>query len=192
MTIKFTRILKMIEFQRLDISAELIPTYCALADYSNKKGYCWPKMETLAKTLKCSVRTIQRHIKELVEKGLIEIVKRRRIKGKLSSYLYKIVHIAQMASTGHGRQVERSSRFPRKSRKSRRNRKDGTRQDFNTPCSPPLSREEKRRLEDQKRKEGYEFLFGEPENPEAEEQKRKQREEADKKRYEGYEDLFDR
>jgi hypothetical protein len=70
MTVKFTRILKMIEFQRLDISAELIPTYCALADYSNKKGYCWPKMETLAKTLKCSVRTIQRHIKELAEKGL--------------------------------------------------------------------------------------------------------------------------
>lgn len=55
---------------------------------------------------------------------------------------------------------------------------------------PPLSKKEKRALEDQRRKEGYEFLFGEPENPEAEEQKRKQRKKADKKRYEGYEDLF--
>lgn len=190
MTIKFTRILKMIEFQRLDISAELIPTYCALADYSNKKGYCWPKMETLAKTLKCSVRTIQRHIKELAEKGLIEIVKRRRIKGKLSSYLYKIVHIAHLASTGHKRQVERSPRFPRKSRKSRHSRKERTRQNVNTPYSPPLSREEKRRLDDKKRKEGYEFLFGEPENPKAEEQKRKMRQEEAKRRWDGYEFLL--
>jgi predicted transcriptional regulator len=182
----------MVQFNQLDISTELIPTYCALADYANKKGYCYPSMETLARTLNCSVRTIQRHIKELAEKGLIEIVKRRRIKGKLSTYLYKIVHIAHMYSTGHRRQVDRTSRFPRKSKKSRRNTKDRTRQNFNTPCSPPLSEEEKRKSEDKRRYEGYEFLFELPENPQAEEQKRKQREEADRKRKEGYEDLFDR
>src|SRR5215208_2721238 len=35
---------------------------CALSDYANNKsGLCFPKMETLANTLKRSVRTIQRH-----------------------------------------------------------------------------------------------------------------------------------
>jgi DNA-binding transcriptional MocR family regulator len=166
LSVKFTRILKMVQFNQLDISTELIPTYCCLADYANKKGYCYPSMETLARTLKCSVRTIQRHVKELAEKGLIEIVKRRRIKGKLSTYLYKIVHIAHMYSTGHRRQVGRTRGNSRKSKKNRRNTRKGTRQDFNTPCSPPSTlddyyawKEQKRQEEEKKRKEGYEWLF---------------------------------
>jgi DNA-binding transcriptional MocR family regulator len=151
LSVKFTRILKMVQFNQLDISTELIPTYCCLADYANKKGYCYPSMETLASTLNCSVRTIQRHIKELVEKGLIEIVQRRRIKGKLSTYLYKIVHIAHMYSTGHRRQVDRSRRKPRKSKKNRQNRKDRTKQDFNTPFIPPLKLDNKRDKERRKK-----------------------------------------
>src|ERR671914_2054764 len=86
------------------VPAEAIPTYCALADYSNNKtGLCWPKMETLAKTLGRSVRTIQRHLHFLKELGLIEFVERRRLRGRYSSYVYRVLHI--MRTTGHGGRV---------------------------------------------------------------------------------------
>src|SRR3954452_16747283 len=86
------------------VPAEAIPTYCALTDYANNKtGLCWPKMETLAKTLGRSVRTVQRHLHLLKELGLIEFVERRRLRGRYSSYLYRVLHI--MRTTGHGQRV---------------------------------------------------------------------------------------
>jgi hypothetical protein len=60
---KFTRIPKISDLVLSGVPAEAIPTYCALSDYANNKtGECWPKMETLAKTLGRSVRTVQRHL----------------------------------------------------------------------------------------------------------------------------------
>src|SRR3712207_4554176 len=86
------------------VPTEVIPTYCALTDYSNNKsGLCWPKMETIAKTLNRSVRTIQRHVHLLASLGLIELLERRRHKGRFSSYLYRVSHITR--TTGHGRRV---------------------------------------------------------------------------------------
>ena len=59
---KFTRIPKVADLIAAGIPTEVIPTYCALADYANNKnGLCWPKMESLAKTLNRSVRTITGH-----------------------------------------------------------------------------------------------------------------------------------
>jgi DNA-binding transcriptional ArsR family regulator len=101
---KFTRIPKTSELVSAGVPTEPIPTYCALADHANNKtGLCWPKMETLAKTLGRSVRTIQRHLHLLRERGLIEFVERRRHKGRFSSYLYRVLHIVR--TTGHGRRV---------------------------------------------------------------------------------------
>ena len=68
---KFTRIPKVRDLIQAGVPAEAIPTYCALTDYAhNKTGLCWPKMETLAKTLGRSVRTVQRHLHLLKELGL--------------------------------------------------------------------------------------------------------------------------
>jgi DNA-binding transcriptional ArsR family regulator len=79
---KFTRIPKMRDLIEAGVPAEAIPTYCALTDYANNKtGLCWPKMETLAKTLGRSVRTVQRHLHLLKELGLVEFVERRRNRG---------------------------------------------------------------------------------------------------------------
>jgi DNA-binding transcriptional ArsR family regulator len=81
---KFTRIPKTSELISAGVPTEVIPTYCALADYTNNKtGLCWPKMETLASTLGRSVRTIQRHLHLLKSKGLVEFVERRRNGGQI-------------------------------------------------------------------------------------------------------------
>src|SRR3712207_49162 len=94
----------MVDLVDQGVPTEVIPSYCALADYANNKsGLCWPKMETLAKTLGRSVRTVQRHLHLLRKLGLIEFVERRRNAGRFSSYLYKVLHIVR--TTGHGRHV---------------------------------------------------------------------------------------
>ncbi len=149
---KFTRIPKTEQLIASGVPAEVIPTYTALADYANNKsGLCWPKMETLARTLKRSVRTVQRHLHLLKERGLIEFVERRRNCGRFSSYLYRVVHIVR-STTGHGRRMGRRPPI-----------KKGTKRSVTPPNSPP--------------KDAFNGLFGKERNPkaEAEYQKQKQR-----------------
>jgi DNA-binding transcriptional ArsR family regulator len=166
---KFTRIPKTSELASAGVPAEAIPTLCALADYANNKtGLCWPKMETLAKTLGRSVRTIQRHLHLLGELGLVEFVERRRNRrGRFSSYLYRVVHITR--TTGHGRRVEKRSPIYR-----------GTKRSVTPPDSPP--------------KEAFNWLFGKERNPEAEEEYKNNQEQSRRleaqRRREGYEWLF--
>jgi DNA-binding transcriptional ArsR family regulator len=143
---KFTRIPKVDTLIQPGVPAEVIPTYCALADHANNKtGLCWPKMETLAHILNRSVRTIQRHLHLLKEAGLIAFVERRRYKGRFSSYLYQVLF---HATTGHGRAVVGTAPNIRRTRRSR-----------TTPKSP-IDKAEKRVEEAKRRTEGYEWLFG--------------------------------
>jgi DNA-binding transcriptional ArsR family regulator len=143
---KFTRVPKIQHLMEAGVPTEVIPTYCALADYTNNKtGLCWPKMETLASTLGRSVRTVQRHLHVLKSKGLVEFVERRRNRGRYSSYLYRLVHIVR--TTGHGRRV--GGRFLYRER---------TKGLSNSPKSTE-SKEERKQREAKRRKEDYEWLF---------------------------------
>ena len=165
---KFTRIPKVQDLVLAGVPTEAIPTYCALADYTNNKtGLCWPKMETLAKTLGRSVRTVQRHLHLLKELGLIQFVERRRKAGRFSSYLYRVVHIVR--TTGHGRRAVRGSPNIRRTKRS-----------VIPPNSPPT--------------EGYGWLFGKSRNPAADEEhkteRNKRRSTESEERKEGYGWLF--
>jgi len=126
-------------------------------------------METLAQILNRSVRTVQRHLHLLQEKGLIEFVNRRRYKGRFGSYLYRVLHIR---TTGHGKPV--GKRDPNKRR---------TKQLRTPPKSPTKNVTE-----------GYEWLFGDT-APKAEQQvhdqqQKQKREEEAKRRREGFEWFF--
>ena len=165
---RFTRIMKVQDLAYAGVPTEAIPTYCALSDYANNKtGLCWPKMETLAKTLGRSVRTIQRHLHLLRELGLIEFVERMRQSGRFSSYLYKVVHIVH--TTGHGRRLVRGSPNIRR-----------TKRFVIPPNSPPM--------------EGYSWLFGKDGDPAAEEEHKTERNERrsreSEERKEDYQWLF--
>ncbi len=144
---KFTRIPKVRDLIEAGVPAEAIPTYCALTDYANNKtGFCWPKMETLAKTLGRSVRTIQRHLHLLKELGLVEFVERRRLRGRYSSYVYRVLHI--MRTTGHGGRVASILKGRTKPRLSTQ----PTQMQEHDP-------EERRKQEAKRRREGFEWLF---------------------------------
>ncbi len=176
---KFTRIPKVQDLILAGVPTEVIPTYCALSDYTNNKtGICWPKMETLASTLGRSVRTIQRHLHLLRELGLIEFVKRRRWRGRYSSYTYRVLHIATLirrkksasTTTGHEQPVgDRPPIFTRTKRKK------------TPPYRPP--------------KEAFNWWFGKERNLKAEEEYNRQREkecaEASRRRTEGFGWLFE-
>jgi DNA-binding transcriptional MocR family regulator len=173
---KFTRIPKVEELVGSGVPAEAISTYCALTDYANNKsGLCWPKMSTLAKTLGRSIRTVQRHLHLLKDRGLIEFVERRRNnRGRFSSYLYRVLHIVHTTvhttTTGHG------SRGVKRDPNRRRTKRSVT-----PPISPP--------------NEGYSWLRdpGSDSQADAEYQRDKEqrRKRASKKRTEGYEWLFE-
>jgi predicted transcriptional regulator len=144
---KFTRIPKMRDLIEAGVPAEAIPTYCALTDYANNKtGLCWPKMETLAKTLGRSVRTVQRHLHLFKELGLVEFVERRRLRGRYSSYVYRVLHI--MRTTGHEGRVASILKRRTKPRLSK-----------NSPQIQEHDSQERRKQEAQRRREGFEWLF---------------------------------
>ena len=144
---KFTRIPKVRDLIEAGVPAEAIPTYCALTDYANNKtGLCWPKMETLANTLGRSVRTVQRHLHLLKELGLVEFVERRRLRGRYSSYVYRVLHI--MRTTGHGGRV--ASILKERTKPSLSN---------TPPKKQKYDPQEKRKREARRRREGFEWLF---------------------------------
>ncbi len=148
---KFTRIPKTHALIRAGVPAEVIPTYAAVCDYSdNRSGLCWPAMTTLANTLGRSVRTVQRHLHLLKELGLVEFVERRRQGGRFSSYLYRVLHVAlfKTSTTGHERRVGKASPNIRR-----------TKQQFNGSKNTPEDKEEQRKRDAARRREGYEWLF---------------------------------
>jgi DNA-binding MarR family transcriptional regulator len=128
------------------VPAYAIGTLCVLSDHANSKsGLCWPSMNRLARILGCSVRTVQRHLHVLKDKGLLEFVERRRHKGRYSSYLYRVVHIVR--TTGHGRRV--GGRFLYRERTKR----------LSNYQKSTESKQERKQREAKRRREGYEWLF---------------------------------
>jgi hypothetical protein len=151
---KFTRIPKVEHLIQSGVPVEAIPTYCALADYSNNKsGLCWPKMTRLAQTLNRSVRTIQRHVHLLATLGWIELVERRRHKGRFSSYLYRVLHIAK--TTGHGRPMVSRSLYKKKRTKPLSN----SQQAYITTKDQDRRAEVIRRRRGQEEKRDYRWFF---------------------------------
>ncbi len=170
---KFTRIPKVHSLILAGVPTEVIPTYAAISDYSNNKtGLCWPKMETLAKTLGRSVRTIQRHLHTLQDLGLIEFVERKRDKwGRFGAYLYRVLHIIASTSSKATGQSGPMAPLNRKTRRS------------NNPLTPKKSSAERR-------KQGYGWLFGDPDPPEQDRKAEEQRRRDAERRREGYGWLF--
>ena len=143
---KFTRMPKTEGLMEAGVPAYAIGTLCALSDHANSKnGLCWPSMNRLARTLGCSVRTIQRHLHLLKDQGFIVFVERRRNRGRYSSYLYRVVHIVR--TTGHGRRVGGRSLYRERTKRLSNSQKSQE------------SREERKQREAKRRREGYEWLF---------------------------------
>ncbi len=188
---RFTRIPKVHDLILAGVPTEVIPTYCALADYSNNKtGLCWPRMETLARRLSRSPRTIQRHLHLLREKGLIEFVERRRDwHGRFGAYVYRVVHIVAATAWKGAEAAGRKGR-------RRKNRATTGHGDPVVPNKELTKRQEVSPLPPKGDvKEGYQWFFGDSTPPDAElehiREVQNKREEEAKRRRRGYEWFFE-
>ena len=189
---RFTRIPKVHDLILAGVPTEVIPTYCALADHANNRtGLCWPRMETLARRLSRSPRTVQRHLHLLKEKGLVEFVERRRDwHGRFGAYLYRVVHIAAATSRKTAKKVA--------GRKGRQRKKPPTTGHGGRMAS---NKRQTKRQEDTPLppkgdvKGGYQWLFDDSTSPEAElehiREVQKKREEKAERRRRGYEWFFE-
>ena len=186
---RFTRIPKVHDLIMAGVPTEAIPTYCALADHAdNRSGLCWPRMETLARRLSRSPRTIQRHLHLLKERGLVEFVERRRDnRGRFGAYLYRVLHVVAAATarggakkrrattTGHGGRVapnrERTRRKEATPLPPKKDPKGGYGWLFGHEAPPGEQEEHDRRVaqrregEARRRARGFEWLFGQEGGP---------------------------
>lgn len=203
---RYTELPKTLELIELGVTPELIPTFHALTDYvNNQTGKCYPQMKTIAAKLRISARTVQRHLHQLADLGLIDFVRRLRTdEGKYRGYVYRIAHVEKIAERRKAKKQEAQERERQRAlEKGRRRRKRlfnqkpstghgrpvtdnrGTSTDQENPPNPPTA----------DFKEGYEWLFGEEPDPEKDKQSRQERqrkrEEESRRRREGYEWFFD-
>jgi DNA-binding transcriptional ArsR family regulator len=182
---RFTRIPKVHDLIMAGVPTEAIATYAALADHAdNRSGLCWPRMETLARRLSRSPRTIQRHLHLLKEKGLVEFVERRRDgRGRFGAYLYRVLHVAA-ATTARGGAAKKGR--PTTGHRGRVAPNRGRTRRQEVPPNPPRK--------DPKR--GYGWLFGQEAPPGAQEEHDRRvterREEEARRRARGFEWLFGR
>jgi hypothetical protein len=193
---RFTRIPKVHDLIQAGVPTEVIPTYCALADFSNNKtGLCWPRMETLAKRLSRSARTIQRHLHLLKEKGLVEFVERKRDwHGRFGAYVYRMVHIAAVAAR---KEAATAVAPPEESRGRRRKKRPTTGHGGPVAPNKGLTKRHEDPPQPPKKayKEGYWRFFGENPPPGRQEEHDREantkREEEAKKRRRGFDWLFE-
>ena len=181
---RFTRIPKVSDLITAGVPTEAIATYAALADHAdNTTGLCWPKMETLARRLSRSPRTVQRHLHLLKEKGLVEFVERKRDgRGRFGAYLYRVLHVAAATARGGAKKGRAAATTTGHGGRVAPNR-GRTRRQEGTPLPP---------TEDPKG--GYGWLFGQREPPGAQEEHdrrvARRREGEARRRARGFEWLF--
>ena len=72
--------------QDLSLGAKLL--WAVLARMAGENGHCWPTQELLSKACGCSVREIQRRLKELCAYGLIRSERQNRTKSSRYIFLW--------------------------------------------------------------------------------------------------------
>lgn len=83
------------------VSAMAFALYAALSTYADRESMeCWPSIKTLAKDLGVHETTVQRAMRELEEKGIISIERRKRDDGSNYPNLYTVAVVPDQGERG--------------------------------------------------------------------------------------------
>ena len=82
---------KLTFLYQMDLPHRAVAVYTYLYDRADKKGECWPSVNTIAGDIKLSPATVRRAIKDLKKSGLIENKQSYCEQGGKSSLLFKII-----------------------------------------------------------------------------------------------------
>jgi predicted ArsR family transcriptional regulator len=152
---KFNRIPKtedlIPQFREAGIGLHCLPTYLCLLDHCNSKtGRAWPSINRMASILGLCRRTVERHMRQLCEAGLVlRNHQQRARRGRFSTRRYVVVAVLFLRRATVRHQGRTSARSLYKER---------TKDSLNS-TKPQESREERRQREAKRRREDYEWLF---------------------------------
>jgi len=80
----------------LPISAVAVRVYCVLRRHAdNTTGECFPSRRTIAMKARCSIATLDRAVKELVEHKAVSVTRRKNAAGDWTSNLYIVYSTPQ-------------------------------------------------------------------------------------------------
>ncbi len=159
---KFNRIPKTEELipqlREAGIGLHVLPTYLCLLDHTDARGRCWPSINRIAKILGICRRTVERHMRQLCEAGLVlRNDQQRGRRGRFSTRRYVVVAVLffRRATVRHGGRTSSRSLY-----------KERTKSLLNSPTERISDQDQAHREEAIRKKRGqedrirgYEWLF---------------------------------
>jgi hypothetical protein len=160
---KFNRIPKtedlIPQLREAGVGLHVLPTYLCLLDHCNSKtGRAWPSINRMAKILGLCRRTVERHMRQLCEAGLVlRNNQKRGRRGRFSTRRYVVVAVLffRRATVRHGGRTSSRSLY-----------KERTKSLLNssTEQSSALDKEHREQIikvrkGEQHTKRGYEWFF---------------------------------
>lgn len=94
-----------------DVSSAAIRLYAVLRRYADRDGMCFPSRQTLAARMRCSDRTVDSAIKELLGLGALEKERRYKDDGGYTSNIYTVCSIPPSAKSSYGGENKDRSRM---------------------------------------------------------------------------------
>jgi DNA-binding MarR family transcriptional regulator len=151
---KFNRVPKtedlIPQLREAGLGLHVLPTYLCLLDHTDLRGRCWPSINRMARILGLCRRTVERHMRQLSEAGLVLRNHQQRARaGRFSTRRYVVVAVL----------------FLKRRTVRHQGRTSGTRsiykrtKDSLNSGKTQVSREERKVREAKRRREGYEWLF---------------------------------
>ena len=151
---KFNRVPKtqdlIPQLREAGLGLHVLPTYLCLLDHTDSRGRCWPSINRMASILGLCRRTVERHMRQLSDAGLVlRNHQQRARRGRFSTRRYVVVAVLflKRATVRHGGRTSKRSLI-----------KKGTKDSLNSEKTTETSTERRER-EAKRRREGYEWLF---------------------------------
>ncbi len=160
---KFNRIPKAGELvpqlREAGVGLHVLPTYLCLLDHCNSKtGRAWPSINRMAAILGLCRRTVERHMRQLCEAGLVlRNDQQRGRRGRFSTRRYVVVAVLffRRATVRHGGRTSKPSLYKERTKSLLNSRKERI---------SDLDRERREQTIESRRGEqrrtGYEWFFG--------------------------------
>jgi hypothetical protein len=160
---KFNRIPKtedlIPQLREAGVGLHVLPTYLCLLDHCNSKtGRAWPSINRMANILGLCRRTVERHMRQLVDAGLVlRNDQQRGRRGRFSTRRYVVVAVLffARATVRHGVRTGERSLYKRRTKSSLNSQKE------QISAIDKEHREQtiKQRRGEEHRKRGYEWFF---------------------------------
>ncbi len=159
---KFNRIPKtedlIPQVREAGVGLHVLPTYLCLLDHCNSRtGRAWPSINRMAKILGLCRRTVERHMRQLVDAGLVlRNDQQRGRRGRFSTRRYVVVAVLffRRATVRHGGRTSKPSLYKERTKSLLNSRKEQI---------SAIDREHReqtiRQRREEQRKRGYEWFF---------------------------------